>query len=50
MIETRRFFIDVGNLSDAGGREKNEDYHAYYATDTSSIFILSDGMGGHAGG
>jgi len=37
-------------LSDKGGREYNEDYTWFSKSDTKGIFVLADGLGGHACG
>ena len=39
--------FSVFQVSRKGGRKKNEDRMGYCYTRQSSIFILTDGMGGH---
>ncbi|CAK7024673.1 Serine/threonine phosphatase stp [Saezia sanguinis] len=45
---TMRF--SVSELSQRGGRAKNEDRSGYTQTEESALFILADGMGGHPDG
>jgi serine/threonine protein phosphatase PrpC len=42
--------FSVFQLSRKGGREKNEDRMGYCYTNSSGIFLLADGMGGHPEG
>jgi len=37
-------------LTKPGGREKNEDYAAYYERRGCACFLVADGLGGHRGG
>ena len=42
--------FSVFQISRKGGREKNEDRMGYCYTNSSGIFLLADGMGGHPEG
>ncbi len=42
--------LEVSVLSDAGGREPNEDAYGFWSGGGSSICAVSDGAGGHGGG
>lgn len=42
--------IEYASLSRQGGRDKNEDACGYCITDSGSLFVVSDGAGGHGGG
>ena len=42
--------FSVFQVSRKGGREKNEDRMGYCYTRESGLFVLADGMGGHARG
>jgi serine/threonine protein phosphatase PrpC len=42
--------FSVFQISRKGGREKNEDRMGYCYTNSSSLFLLADGMGGHPEG
>lgn len=45
------FTFSFGNKTDVGMvREGNEDYMASFKTDAGHVFIVCDGMGGHASG
>lgn len=46
-----RFKLTVGNLTDVGlVRSRNEDYYGKYEGHFGSLFLVCDGMGGHARG
>jgi serine/threonine protein phosphatase PrpC len=42
--------FSVFQISRKGGREKNEDRMGYCYTNSSALFLLADGMGGHPEG
>jgi len=42
--------FSVFQISRKGGREKNEDRMGYCYTNSASLFLLADGMGGHPEG
>jgi serine/threonine protein phosphatase PrpC len=42
--------FSVFQISRKGGREKNEDRMGYCYTNSSGLFLLADGMGGHPDG
>jgi serine/threonine protein phosphatase PrpC len=42
--------FSVFQISRKGGREKNEDRMGYCYTNSSALFLLADGMGGHPDG
>lgn len=42
--------FDVYGFSDKGGRNHNEDASGYAASGDSGIFVVADGLGGHAYG
>jgi PPM family protein phosphatase len=42
--------FSVFQMSDAGGRPRNEDRMGYCYTSESALFLVADGMGGHAAG
>jgi serine/threonine protein phosphatase PrpC len=42
--------FSVFQISRKGGREKNEDRMGYCYTNSSALFLLADGMGGHPQG
>ena len=42
--------FSVFQISRKGGREKNEDRMGYCYTNSSGLFLLADGMGGHPAG
>ena len=42
--------FSVFQVSRKGGREKNEDRMGYCYTNSSGLFLLADGMGGHPAG
>jgi serine/threonine protein phosphatase PrpC len=45
-----RMELQVSVLSSAGGRSVNEDAHGFWAGPDCWFGVLSDGLGGHAGG
>ena len=40
----------TASLSRAGGRERNEDAHGYRLGAVGGVWVVADGLGGHAGG
>lgn len=40
--------IQFGLYTDKGGRDKNEDSHFAYTTGGNALFVVADGLGGHA--
>lgn len=48
MVSQMKF--TVFELSNRGGRSKNEDRMSYTQTPESALFVLADGMGGHPNG
>lgn len=42
--------IDYAAYTDCGGRKNNEDYYCVEFTENGALFVLADGLGGHAGG
>jgi len=42
--------VNFVELTDIGNRDTNQDYFAHKITEQWQVFILADGLGGHAGG
>ncbi|MDR2030764.1 MAG: serine/threonine-protein phosphatase [Azoarcus sp.] len=42
--------LSVAQRSERGGREYNEDFIGFCASETQGCFVLADGAGGHEGG
>lgn len=42
--------LDIGILSETGGRSANEDSCSHWSAPYGSFFVLADGAGGHRGG
>lgn len=44
---TKPFFLE---LSDVGGRDKNQDFSSHLFTERGTLLVVADGLGGHDGG
>lgn len=42
--------MDIAFISKTGGREQNQDYLEWKASEQKGYFVLADGLGGHNGG